>query len=84
MRGVGERGRFFNFILFTSFLDLRKLDRRFSSGKERKFIYAMRATRGYQKHGISLRIQVKVRKILIFGFSQICGVLTVIIFRTKS
>ena len=40
----------------------------------------MRATRGYQKHEISLRIQVKIQKILIFGFSQIYDVLTVRIF----
>ena len=40
-------------------------------------LYETRATRGYQKHGISLRIQVKIRKILIFGFSQIYDVLTV-------
>ena len=47
-----ERDIFNFFFLFVSFPDLRKSDRRFSSGKERKFIYAKRATRGYQKHGI--------------------------------
>ena len=53
MRGVAESGRCFNFfLLFIYFLDLRKLERRFSSGQERKVLYATRATRGYQKHGI--------------------------------
>ena len=71
----------FNFFsLFISFSDLRKYDRQNSSGQERKVFYAMRATRGYQKYGISPRIQVKIWKILIFGFSQIYDVLTVIIF----
>ena len=31
----------------------------FSSDQERKFIYSTRATHGYQKHGISPRIQVR-------------------------
>ena len=57
--GVGEREapreRYFIFIflLFASFSDLRKLDRRFSSGLKAKLIYAMRATRGHQKVGVS-------------------------------
>ena len=51
---------FFNlFILFVSFSDLWKSDHRNSSGKERKVFYATRATREYQKHEISPRIQVK-------------------------
>ena len=33
-----------------------------------KVLYATRATRGYQKHGISPRIQVKIMEILIFSF----------------
>ena len=68
----GQRGvrceRFF-FSLLVSLSDLRKSNRRNSSGKERKVLYATRATRGYQKHGISPRIQVKIRKIQIFSFS---------------
>ena len=36
------------FIFFVSFSDLRKSDRRFSSGLKVKLIYAMRATRGHQ------------------------------------
>ena len=79
------RDFFFNlFLLFVSFSDSRKSDRRNSSDKERKVLYATRATRGYQKHGISLRIQVKIRKIQIFSFSQIYGILVVRIFRTNS
>ena len=36
-------------FLFSSFSDLRKSDRRFSSGVKAKLIYAMRATRRHQK-----------------------------------
>ena len=49
----------FIFLLLVSFSDLRKSNRRNSLGKERKVLYMTRATRGYQKHGISPRIQVK-------------------------
>ena len=70
MRGVVESGRSFKFFFSPYyFSDLRKSDRRISSGKERKVLYATRAARGYQKHGISPRIQLKIRKILIFCFS---------------
>ena len=41
------------FFFFVSFLDLRKSDRRFSSGLKAKLIYAMRATRGHQNLGVS-------------------------------
>ena len=75
---------FLVFILFASFLDLRKSYRWNSSSKERKVLYATRTTRGYQKHWIFLRIQVKIRKIQIFSFYQIYGILVVIIFRTNS
>ena len=74
---------FFVFILFASFSDLRKSDRRNSSGKERKVLYATRATRGYKKHWISPRIQVKIWKIRIFSFSHIYGILVVRIFGPK-
>ena len=59
---MAERGRenrwreilfYFIFLLFDSFLYLRKSDRRFSSGLKAKLIYAMRATRGHQKVGVS-------------------------------
>ena len=51
---VGERINFiFIFFLFAFFSDLRKSDRRFSSGLKAKLIYATRATRGHQKVGIS-------------------------------
>ena len=52
----GEReGRYFYFIFssLVSFSDLRKSDRRFLSGLKAKLIYAMRATRGHPKVGIS-------------------------------
>ena len=39
--------------LFASFSDLQKSDHRFSSGLKAKLIYAMRATRGDQKVGVS-------------------------------
>ena len=44
-----ERGfLFLFFLLFVSFLDLRKLDRRFFSEHKVKLDYATRATRRYQ------------------------------------
>ena len=42
----------FSFAFFF-FSDLRKSDRRFSSGLKVKLIYATRATRGHQKVGVS-------------------------------
>ena len=48
-----ERELFLFFSLFVSFSDLRKSDRRFSSGLKAKLIYAMRATCGHQKVGVS-------------------------------
>ena len=57
--GSAERERverdffYFFFSLFTSFSDLRKFDRRFSSGLKAKLIYVMRATRGHKKVGVS-------------------------------
>ena len=57
--GEGERREreerilfFFIFLPFASFSDLRKSDRRFSSGLKAKLIYAMRAMRGHQKVGV--------------------------------
>ena len=49
------RGFFFYllFLLFVSFSDLWKSDRKFLSGLKAKLIYAMRATRGHQKVGVS-------------------------------
>ena len=38
---------FLFFLLFVSFLDMWKLDRRFLSGLMTKFIHAARATRRY-------------------------------------
>ena len=52
-RDVGRDILFFIFLIFASFSDLRKSDRRFSSGLKEKLIYAMRATRGHQKVGVS-------------------------------
>ena len=49
----GERNFFFFFFLFASFSDLRKSDRRFSSGLKAKLIHATRATRGHQNLGVS-------------------------------
>ena len=48
-----ENNFFYFFLLFSFFSDLRKSDRRFSSGLKAKLIYAMRATRGHQKVGVS-------------------------------
>ena len=48
----GEREILIIFSLLVTFLDLRKSDRRISSGLKAKLIYAMRATRGHQKVGV--------------------------------
>ena len=51
---VGERYIFiFIFLLFTSFSDLWKSDRRFSSGLKVKLIHAVRAMCRYQNLGNS-------------------------------
>ena len=49
----GREYDFYFFFLFVSFSDLRKSDRRFSSGLKAKLIYATRATRGHQNLGVS-------------------------------
>ena len=49
-------------FLFNSLSNLRKSDSRISSGQTRKVLYATRAMRENQKHGILPRIQVKIRK----------------------
>ena len=72
---------FFSLYFFLKFTEIGPSE---FVGPRVKVFYATRATRGYQKHGISPRIQVKIREILIFSFSQIYGVLMVRIFRTKS
>ena len=43
----------------TSLYDLRRLVGQFSLGQELKIICSTKATRGYRKHEISPRIQVK-------------------------
>ena len=72
---------FFSLHFFLRFTEIGSLE---FVGRRTKVLYETRATRGYQKHGISPRIQVKIREILIFSFSQIYGVLMVRIFRIKS
>ena len=78
-RTNGRKKLNFFLILFSwfSFSDSRISYRQNSSGQTRKVLYATRATREYQKHDISPRIQVNIRKIQIFSFSQIYGVLLV-------
>ena len=70
-------GNFFFFVFKYSLFDSRSSDRRISSGQTRKVLYTTRATREYQKNEISPKIQVNIRKILVFSFSQIYGVLLV-------
>ena len=81
-----EGEEIFFLILFSSFLS-QIYENRTVGIRQIKNESALR-DEGYawvpKKHGISPRIQVKVRKILIFSFSQIYGVLMVGIFRTKS
>ena len=50
---VREVREFFFFLLFVSFSDLRKLDRRFSSGLKAKLIHSTRATHGCQNLRVS-------------------------------
>ena len=59
-RMTERRKKILNFFsLFISFSDLQKSDRRNSSGQEQEVLYLTRATRGYQKHGISPDFHVK-------------------------
>ena len=51
-REVERNFIYFFIFLFVSFSDLRKSDRRFSSGLKAKLIYKMRATHRYQKVGV--------------------------------
>ena len=67
----------FFFVFKYSLFDSRSSDRRISSSQTRKVLYATRATREYQKHEISPKIQVNIRKILVFSFSQIYDLLLV-------
>ena len=50
---MGRERKIFYFFLFASLSDLRKSDRRFSSGLKAKLIHARRATRGHQNLGVS-------------------------------
>ena len=54
----------FKFFFFSkfSFSDSRVFNRQNSSDQTRKVLYAMRATREYQKHEISPGIQVNIRE----------------------
>ena len=52
--------------------DLQSSIRRFSSGKEQKFIASTRGTRGYLKIGISPKIQEgRFREIKVVGFRRL-------------
>ena len=75
---------FFLFFIFSRF-SLRYMEIGPSEfvGARTKMLYSMRATRGNQKHGISSSFQLKIQKILCFGFSHIYGFLTVRIGRSR-
>ena len=65
-------------FLFNSLSDLRKSDRRISSGQTRKVLYATRAMRENQKTRDFTENSGKIsKKIIVFSFSQIYGVLLV-------
>ena len=74
-----QKVRFFLkiFSFKSSLFYSRVFNRQNSSGQTRKVLYATRATREYQKHEISPKIQVNIQKILVFSFSQIYDVLLV-------
>ena len=76
-RKLENRKVFKNFSLFVSLFNSRVSNRQNSSGQTRKVLYATRATREYQKHEISPRIQVNISKIIVFSFSQIYDILLV-------
>ena len=57
-----QKDFFFFFSSLVSLFDSRSSDRPISSGQTRKVLYATRATCENKKHGISPRIQVKIRK----------------------
>ena len=78
----GQKQKVREFVIFyfffkSSIFDSQSSDRRISSGQTRKVLYATKATREYQKHEILPKIQLNIRKIQIFIFSQIYGVLLV-------
>ena len=50
---IGERYFLFYFLLFVSFSDLWKSDRRFLSEQKAKLVYATKATHRYQNLSIS-------------------------------
>ena len=58
----------------TSFYDLWRSIARFSSCQELKSIYVTRATQGYQKHGISPKIQARsFWKSKVLGLGSVHG-----------
>ena len=75
---------FFIFFIFSRF-SLRYTEIRPSEfvGARNKVLYSTRATHGNQKHGISPSFQLKIRKIICFGLSQIYDFLTVGIGRSR-
>ena len=52
-KGSMERKLFYFFLLFVSFSDLRKSNRRFLSRQKAKLIYSTRATREHQNLRVS-------------------------------
>ena len=83
MRGR-ERIDFFYFFFFSRFsLRYTEIGPSEFVGVRRKVLDSTRATHGNKKHKISPSFQLKIRKILYFGFSQIYDFLTVRIGRSR-
>ena len=81
---VRERFLFYFIFIFSRFsLRYTEIGPSEFVGTRRKVLYSTRATRENKKHGISQSFQLKIRKILCFGFSQIYGFLTVRISRSR-
>ena len=76
---------YFIFFIFFSHFSFRYTEIGPSEfvGARTKRLYSTRATRGKKKHGISPSFQLKIWKILCFGFSQIYSFLTVRISRSR-
>ena len=70
MKGEKMRRNIFIFIFIFSHFSLRYTEIGSSEfvGVRSKVLYSMRATLGNQKHGISPSFQLKISKILCFGF----------------
>ena len=74
---------FYFFFSLASLFDIRKSDHWNSSGQEKKCSTRRGLCLGTKNTGFRRVFNLKIRKILCFGFSQIYGFLTVRIGRRR-